>query len=76
MGAYGRAIAAYLARKLTGYLVKDIARHFQREPMIIGEAVNKIESLMEKDMELARRIEDMRNNLMKTSEKKYLIIVA
>ena len=44
--------------------------------MIIGEAVNKIESLMEKDMELARRIEDMRNNLMKTSEKKYLIIVA
>ena len=75
-GAYGRAIVAYLARKLTGSLVKDIARHFQREPMTISEAVIKIESLMEKDMELARRIEDMRNNLMKRGKKKYLITVA
>jgi hypothetical protein len=31
---------------------------------------------MEKDMVLARRIEDMRNNLMKRSKKKYLITVA
>jgi hypothetical protein len=31
---------------------------------------------MEKDMELARSIEDMRNNLMKRSKKKYLITVA
>jgi len=72
----GGAIVAYLARKLTGSLVKDIARHFQREPMTISEAVIKIESLMEKDMELARSIEDMRNNLMKRSKKKYLITVA
>jgi putative transposase len=75
-GAYGRAIVAYLARKLVGSLVKDIARHFQREPMTISEAIIKIESLMEKDMVLARRIEDMRNNLMKRSKKKYLITVA
>lgn len=76
VGAYGRAIVAYLARKLAGSLVKDIARHFQREPMTISEAIIKIESLMEKDMVLARRIEDMRNNLMKRSKKKYLITVA
>jgi hypothetical protein len=44
--------------------------------MTISEAVIKIESLMEKDMVLARRIEDMRNNLMKRSKKKYLITVA
>jgi hypothetical protein len=44
--------------------------------MTISEAVIKIESLMEKDMELARRIEDMRNNLMKRGKKKYLITVA
>ena len=75
-GAYGRAIVGYLARKLTGSLVKDIARHFQREPMTISEAVMKMESLVEKDMELARRIEHMRNNLMKRGKKKYLITVA
>ena len=61
---------------MTGSLVKDIARHFQREPMTISEAVMKMESLVEKDIELARRIEHMRNNLMKRGKKKYLITVA
>ena len=76
MGAHGRGIVAYLARKLTGSLVKDIARYFQREPMTISEAIMKIESRMERDMKLARRIEDIRSNLMKRSKKKYLITVA
>jgi len=44
--------------------------------MTISEAVMKMESLVEKDMELARRIEDMRNNLMKRGKKKYLTTVA
>jgi len=44
--------------------------------MTISEAVIKIESLMGRDMELARRIEEMRNNLMKRGKKKYLITVA
>ena len=76
MGAYGRAIVAYLAREVTGSLVKDIGRHFHREPMTISEAVIKIEGLMEKDKELARKIEAMRSNLMKRGKKKYLITVA
>jgi len=76
MGAYGRGIVAYLARKLTGSLVKNIAQHFQREPMTISEAIIKVEGLMEKDKELARKIEDMRSNLMKRGKKKYLITVA
>jgi hypothetical protein len=44
--------------------------------MTISEAVIKIESLMEKDKDLARRIEDMKSNLMKRGKKKYLITVA
>ena len=44
--------------------------------MAISEAVMKMESLVKKDMELARRIEDMRNNLMKRRKKKYFISVA
>jgi hypothetical protein len=44
--------------------------------MTISESVIKLESLVERDMELARRIEDMRKNLMKSGKKKYLITVA
>jgi REP element-mobilizing transposase RayT len=76
MGAYGRAIVAFLARKMGGFLVKDIAQHFQREPMTISEAIIKIEALMEKDKELAEKIKDMRSNLMKRGKKKYIITVA
>ena len=64
------------ARKMTGCLVKDIARHFQREPMTISEASVKIESLLERDRQLAKRIVDMKNNLMKRGKRKYLITVA
>lgn len=69
-------MVAYLARKWTGSLVKDIVRYFQREPMTISQAVIKMERLVERDIELARRIEDMRKNLMKRGKKKYLITVA
>jgi hypothetical protein len=37
--------------------------------MTVSEAAIKIEGLMEKDMALAKRIEDMRNNLMKKGKK-------
>ena len=76
IGAYGRAIVGYLARKLTGALVKDIARHFGREPMTMSEAVTKVETLVGKDVELARRIEHMNNVLAARGKKKYLITVA
>jgi hypothetical protein len=75
-GAYGRAIVAYLAREMAGFLVRDIGRHFHREPMTISEAIIKIEGLMERDKELARKIEAMRSNLMKRGKKRYLITVA
>ncbi len=44
--------------------------------MTISQAVIKMERLVERDIELARRIEDMRKNLMKRGKKKYLITVA
>jgi hypothetical protein len=44
--------------------------------MTMSEAVMKIESLMEKDRDLARTIEDMKINLMERVKKKYLITVA
>jgi hypothetical protein len=41
-----------------------------------GLAIIKIEVLMERDKELARKIEEMKSNLMKRGKKKYLITVA
>ena len=35
-GAFGRNLAAYLTRKLAGFRVIEIARHFNREPMTIS----------------------------------------
>lgn len=60
-----------MAMNLTGSFVKEIARHFQRLPMTIIEAITEIQSLMENDMVLARRIEDMRSNPMKRGKKEY-----
>ncbi len=44
--------------------------------MTIYEAIIEIDSRVEKGMELARRIEEMRSNWMKRSKKKNLIAVA
>ncbi len=44
--AYGRNLAAYLARKLAGFGVKEIAQHFKREPMTISLGIKKVENLL------------------------------
>jgi hypothetical protein len=39
--AYGRNLVAYLARKLAGFGVKEIAQHFKREPMTISLGIKR-----------------------------------
>ena len=75
-GAHGRGVVAYLTRKLGGCLVKEIARHFRREPMTISEAIGKVENRIQKDEEFARRIDFIENSLTKRRKKKYLVTVA
>ncbi len=75
-GAYGRGLVAYLARKLVGSPVKDIAQHFKREPMTISLGVKKIENLIQGDRDLARKMEFMEMNLQKKGRKKYFITIA
>jgi conjugal transfer/entry exclusion protein len=43
--------------------------------MTISEAINKIESLMEKDKSVAKRIGEMASYLPKNGKRKYLITV-
>ena len=75
-GAYGWGLVAYLARKLAGYLVKDIAEHFRREPMTMSEAIINVGNLLRSDGGLAKKVELMERHLTERRKKKYLISVA
>ena len=67
---------AYLARKLAGFRVKDIAQHFKREPMTISLGVIKVEKLLHRDKDFFKRVEIMEMILREKSEKKYFITIA
>jgi putative transposase len=75
-GAYGRNLVAYLARKLAGFRVKEIAQHFKREPMTISLGVMKVEKLLQQDKDFLRRVEIMEMNLREKSKKRYFITIA
>jgi len=75
-GAYGRNLVAYLARKLAGFRVKEIAQHFKREPMTISLGVKKVEKLLHRDKDFSKRVEIMEMNLKEKSKKKYFITIA
>jgi len=75
-GAYGRNLVAYLARKLAGFRVKDIAQHFRREPMTISLGVIKLEKLLQQEKDFLRRVGIMEMNLREKSKKKYFITIA
>ena len=75
-GAYGRNLVAYLARKLAGFRVKEIAQHFKREPMTISLGVKKVEKFLQQDKDFFERVETMEMNLRKRSKKKYFITIA
>jgi len=75
-GAYGRNLVAYLARKLAGFKVKDIAQHFKREPMTISLGIKKVENLHHRDEDFSKRIETMEMTLKAKSKKKYFITIA
>jgi chromosomal replication initiation ATPase DnaA len=67
---------AYLARKASGYLVRDIAEHFCREPMTISQAIIKLEDLIQRDKDLEKMVESLESTLKKKGGKKYLIPIA
>jgi len=67
---------AYLARKVSGYLVKDIDQHFRREPMTVSQGIIKLEDLIQRDKDLEKTVESLESTLKKKGRKKYLITIA
>ncbi|MDI7259041.1 MAG: transposase, partial [Thermodesulfobacteriota bacterium] len=72
-GAYGRSLVGYLARRLSGCLVKDVGKHFRREPMTISLGIARVEDLLRGDEGLARKIGLIEKELVWKKKKKYFI---
>ena len=75
-GARGRGLVAYLAKKVSDYMVKEIASHFKRSPVTIGEAIIKVEDFLRKDKTFEKTLTRVQENLVKGRKRKYRISVA
>ena len=75
-GARGRGLVAYLAKTVSDYMVKEIAAHFKRSPVTIGEAIIKVEDLLRKDKTFGNKLTFIGENLIKGRKRKYRISVA
>ena len=75
-GSQGRRMVAYLARAISGHMVTDVARHFQRSPMRISQAIIQFEDRLRKDEHLSKTIEKLKEELIKKGKKKYFITIA
>jgi hypothetical protein len=64
-----------LSRRISGYTVKELADHFQRSPVTIGEAIMKVEDLFKRDKLFEKAIKSMEENLVKGRKRKYCISV-
>jgi putative transposase len=75
-GARGKGLVGYLARTISGYMVKEIADYFRRSPVTIGEAIIKVEELQRGDRSFEKALKQMRDNLVKGRKRKYRVSVA
>ncbi len=75
-GAAVRGTVAYLARRVSGYSVKEIGDHFRRSSVTISEAIRKVEDLLQKDKAFATRLELLIAKLIKGRKRKYRITEA
>ena len=75
-GARGRWIVAYLARRVSGYGVKEVADHFGRSLVTISEGMKKVEELERKDRSFAKNLNLIVENVVKGRRRKYRITEA
>ena len=57
-------------------MVKEIADHFQRSPVTIGEAIMKGEDLLKRDKLFEKALKRIEENLVKGRKRKYRVSVA
>jgi hypothetical protein len=75
-GARGRGVVGYLARKISGHGVNEIAAHFGRSPVTISEGIKQVEDLQRGDKSFAKRLSLMLENMVKGRKRRYRITEA
>jgi putative transposase len=75
-GSLGRGMVAYLARRISGYRVKEIADHFRRSSVAVSEAIRKVEDHLREDTGFAKGVRILSQNLIKGRKRKYRITEA
>ena len=75
-GSRGRGMVAYLARRISGYTVREIADHFRRSSVTVSEAITKVEDHLREDTGLAKGVRILSQNLIKERKRKYRITEA
>jgi len=69
-------MAAYLARRISGYTVREIADHFRRSSVTVTEAITKVEDLLQEDKAFPKDLRILAENLIKGRKRKYRITEA
>ncbi len=64
-GAWGRAVVAYLGRKMCGYVNSEIAKHFGRDPATLSCGIRRVEERMMKEESFAKQIKRLEEMLEK-----------
>jgi len=72
-GAHGRGLVAYIARRISGYTIREIADYFRRSAATISEAIVKGEDHLRKDKALEKMVSLMSIKLVEGRNRRYRI---
>ena len=75
-GSRGRGMVAYLARRISGYTVREIADHFRRSSVTVSEAIKKVEDHLREDTGFAKSVRILTQTLIKERKRKFRITEA
>jgi hypothetical protein len=64
LGAKGRAVVGYLARKLGNYQIKTVAEHFGRNPVVLSKGMMRLERELSQNETLDETMVQLEQNLI------------
>ena len=69
-GAWGRAVCAYLGHGLGGFKIREIADHFNRDPVAISYGLRNVEQRFREDKKLEAKMTALENNLIENKRRR------
>ena len=69
-GAWGRAVCAYIGHGLGGFKLREIAEHFNRDPVAMTYGFRKVEERLREDKKLEVEVSGLENSLIRNKRRK------